>query len=674
MEQNLSNFIKYCLSYVKLTRERTAAAQQKYSVNLPSEHFSLLGLLNGDTDGSISELINLETFYSYDPKQVPKEKKEQYEKEKDLANKIEEIYNKYRNDHYTKQVVFNFGYFEIEIPIDPNSGSIEVDNTGEIEESSLVKTKINRHPLFSLPIRIEKEISKGGVGKYYIYSVDSEVQVNIATLEPVLGQDLYYQLLEEIGKYEIEGRLSLPIIDFETFKEIWHKIKAQLRLKEANFGEDSFLIEEIKVSLGPKANYFLAEDLAKLAQLPEKELVKTALTSWTDDEGLNIESEIPNEKQLYFPFLYDKYQLSTLSILGNKAAIIQGPPGTGKSETISNILCHLAANRKKVLFVGQKAQALKVVKDKLKKLGVKYLYGYLPNPQSAQIGEEDEADGIAPQLSALGAHIEKLGYRFNTRKNLVEYRGVNSESYSIEQTVMKKEKYRNKLNTIIDSQRNYYQLHQELISLKDYDIDITDFGCFEKSFSSAEWKEIKETRSYVESLRKVIKKYEQNDDKKKFDELFISIDLNGKKLSEEIGKLREDVSKTGYDRHSNLLRKLNNLNRNFRLLEVRDKLPREIIDYIDGVLTSDISRSEATNRLNSLFNYCYYYENIQSLEAAKEKLRKKLSTCGVSDEEFDQIDNKIEAVQVDELDKVKSKILRVQEIKSELKKTQKQKI
>lgn len=667
MEQNLANFIKYCLGYVKLTRERTVAAQQKYSVELPKEHFGLVGLLNGDTDGSTGELINLDTFYSYDPKEVPKAKKEQYEKEKELANKVEDIYNKYRNDQFTKQIVFNFGYFEIELPLEPNGDVIDLENE-EAEEVAPVKTKIDRYPLFALPVRIDKEISKGGVGKYFIYSVDPEIQVNIGMLESILGEDLYFQLLEEMGKYEMEGRLSLPITDLEIFKEIWHKIKAQLRLKEANFDEKSFSLDEIKIALSPKANYFLAEDLAKLAQLPEQELAKTALTSWADDDGLNIEGDTPHEKDLYFPFLYNKYQLSTLSILGNKAAIIQGPPGTGKSETISNILCHLAATGNRVLFVSQKAQALKVVKDKLKKLDVKYLYGYLPNPNSAQIGEEDEADGIAPQLSALGAHIEKLGYKFNARKHSVEYSGGNTSVPPIEQVVEEKDKYRNALNEVIATQQKYYQLHQELLGLKDFDIDISDFGCFAKSFSSAEWKEIKIAKGEIESLGKVIKKYERSDEKKEFDNLFSKLDLNGKQFAEEIGKLRDDVAKTGYDRRSNLFRKLNNISRNFRLSSVRGKLPREVIDYIDKVLTSDISRNEATKQLDLLYNHCYYYENIQRLENAEGKLRQKLSACGVSDEEFDVIDGKIDSSTFSELEEVKNKILRVQEIKSELQK------
>ena len=155
MEQNLTNFIKYCLGYVKLTRERTVAAQQKYSVDLPSEYFTLAGLLNGDTDGNLGELINLETFYGYDPKKVPEKKEEQYEKERELANKIEDIYNKYRNDQFTKQIVFNFGYFEVELPIETNGDTIDLENE-ETEEVTPAKTKIDRYPLFALPIRIEK--------------------------------------------------------------------------------------------------------------------------------------------------------------------------------------------------------------------------------------------------------------------------------------------------------------------------------------------------------------------------------------------------------------------------------------------------------------------------------------------------------------------------------------
>lgn len=113
MEQNLTGFIKYCLGYIKLTRQRTFAAQQKYSVNLSKEYLGLTSLLNVDIEKSEGELINLKTFYSYDPKEVTKDLQEDYEEEKVLANKIEEIYSKHENDQFTKQIMINFGYFEI---------------------------------------------------------------------------------------------------------------------------------------------------------------------------------------------------------------------------------------------------------------------------------------------------------------------------------------------------------------------------------------------------------------------------------------------------------------------------------------------------------------------------------------------------------------------------------
>ena len=253
------------------------------------------------------------------------------------------------------------------------------------------------------------KVFDGGVGRYLIYAVDPEVQVNLGVLEPVLGKDLYFQLIREIGDFERNEKLSLPFTDAGTFVEIWQRVKAQLKLREAVFDEQSFLLEELRLALSTRANYFLAEDLRRLSQLDPEQLNGTALTSWTEDSELNEESGAPKEHELYFPFKYDKFQLRTLTILKNKASVIQGPPGTGKSETIANLLCHLAANGKKVLFVSQKAQALKVVKDKLRTLKVKYLFGYIPNPASSQLSELDEEDGIAPHLTALKAHIESIG-------------------------------------------------------------------------------------------------------------------------------------------------------------------------------------------------------------------------------------------------------------------------
>lgn len=648
MEKNTVNFIKYCLGYIKLTRASMSAGLND-SVKLPRHHFSISGLLNGEEDGNISELINLKNFYGFDPNAVPKEILDEYDKEKILAKKIEDIYNRYRDDQFTKQVVLNFGYFEIEIPI--NKNVIESEEENEVHPSS--QTKIVRYPLFSLPVIIKKEITESGIGQYFIYSVDTELQVNVGILESVIGEDLYFQLLNEIGNYELAGRFELPIIKLDIFTEIWRKVKAQLRLTAANFDENSFSLEAIEISLNVRANYFLADDLSKLAKLPEEDLSATSLTSWTQNDELNIQGDLPHEQDLFFPFLYDKYQLSTLSLLGNKASIIQGPPGTGKSETIANLLCQLVATNKRVLFVSQKAQALKVVKDKLKKLDVKYLFGYLPNPSSSQIGEKDEADGIAPQLSALGAYIEKI-----------EDTGQRRSLASIAE---EKEEIRNLLNKSIAKQKEYFNLHQELLLLKEYDIIFEDFDLFVERFSRSEWQEIKLLLSKIKELNEIIDKYSPSDKKEEFDDILSAIDLRSQFFAAAVGKIKDDVARTGYDRYSNLWRNINNYYRNLRLGFVRNKLPREILDYIDKILMSNVSRREVLKLLEPLHKHCCHYANIQHLAKLEEKLKQNFGSCGISYEAFKVIDEKINDSSFG-FDEMRIKILRVQEIRDKLQK------
>ena len=53
--------------------------------------------------------------------------------------------------------------------------------------------------------------------------------------------------------------------------------------------------------------------------------------------------------------------------------VVQGPPGTGKSQTITNIIAAAAHDGKTVLFMAEKMAALKVVYDRLVKVGLREL-------------------------------------------------------------------------------------------------------------------------------------------------------------------------------------------------------------------------------------------------------------------------------------------------------------
>ena len=668
---SLANFIKYCLGYIKLTRQRSFLLQIKSAVKLPEYCFNLKELLESDTNENIGKLINLETFYSFEPKNIPEETRKKYNEEKTIAKKINEIYNKGRNDPYTKQIVFSFGYYEVEIPIEEEEIELRPDYLEDENESKKPMTKTSRFPLFSLPVNIEKVFEKGA-GKYFIKPTDTEIQVNINILADILGKDRYYELIEKFGKYEVKGDLSLPITNIGIFEEIWNEIKAQLKLTNAKFDEKSFSLNEIHIGISPRANYFIAEDLQTLSKYKEEDFENTSLISWIKDENLSLKDEIPEEGELYFPFTYDEYQLRVLSIINDNASIIQGPPGTGKSQTIANLLCHLTAKGKKVLFVSQKQQALRVVKDMLKKLGVKYLFGYLPDIGSIQLNENDRLDGIAPQLAALGSYIEELDYKIYSRRRITIYNEKNKKSGTTEKSIKniaeKKALLKQLFNQSIKLQRLFYKLYNELEILKDYDIEIQSINRFSKVFSENIREKIITLKNDIERLEKEIKNYRDNEKKFEFDKLFSHLPLKNAHYSEFIQKIAEDIDETGYDGHNTILRSLINAIRKLRLGDIRSQLPREILDYIDEKLDQDISKAQAGIIMEKLINYFRYYEKQKEIEEKRRNLNKLLNNSGLSLQQFFNIEKLISDVK--NFKKVKKRILRVIELRKQLKEMQ----
>ncbi|MFH1825225.1 MAG: AAA domain-containing protein [Candidatus Firestonebacteria bacterium] len=679
MNNILQNFIKYCLGYINITRQKAFTLQQKYSVSLNS-YFLLNDLLKSDIDIDSAIIVNLDTFYKYDPGKVTKENQNIYEEQKIIANKLEEINNEYKNDQFRKQIILNFGFFQIEIPRDEEENQVEIEDE-EDNAISKVKdknefqqslsffedniknrkynndtSKYDKYPIFSIVVNIKK-IYENGVNKFYIYPIDTEVKINIQSLNKILGEELYYHLIETFGVYELEDKLSLPLVESDILKEVWGKIKAQLKHTDVKFDENTFKLDEVKIALNPRTNYFLAEDLQKLSKMEEEKLDMTVLKSWINNEDLNIEDNIPQEEDIYFPFKYDRFQLRSLSLMSNRAAIVQGPPGTGKSETISNILCHLAAKGKRVLFVSQKAQALKVVKDKLKTLNVKYLFGYIPNPSSAQLNEQDEIDGIAPQLTALNSYIEKLGFIYDERKRLTiykEYEEKDGNNDSLVKIIKKKEQLKYGFNEQIEKEREICGLYMKYKNIDIYNINIPRIKDFKNNLSLSKWKCILEYENEIERLNKEAEKYEKEQKGEKYSKIFINIDCEYE-FCDAICKIREDINKTGYDRHSKYFKKFNNILRNIRMRKTFLSLPREILDFINSVQNSDISRKEKVEQMDDIIYYFQYKKSKKVLKQLNKDMKMELHSYSIdndtilrdiknllnTDSDFEVVKNKI---------------------------------
>ena len=82
--------------------------------------------------------------------------------------------------------------------------------------------------------------------------------------------------------------------------------------------------------------------------------------------------EIENIHQNY-PLIEDadsSQHSALIDVINGKNLIIEGPPGTGKSQTITNLIAALLAQKKRVLFVAEKLAALEVVKHRLDQAGL----------------------------------------------------------------------------------------------------------------------------------------------------------------------------------------------------------------------------------------------------------------------------------------------------------------
>jgi very-short-patch-repair endonuclease len=109
---------------------------------------------------------------------------------------------------------------------------------------------------------------------------------------------------------------------------------------------------------GPKAQAPLG--LAQLVTSMEAE----ERLAWLEEEGATS-GEVLGADPL-FPLPANPEQMRIMERLrGNNGVVVQGPPGTGKTHTIANLMSALLAQGQRVLVTSQKAQALRVLRDKL---------------------------------------------------------------------------------------------------------------------------------------------------------------------------------------------------------------------------------------------------------------------------------------------------------------------
>ena len=590
---DLTSYLKYCLGYVRLSQSGGCVKSEATAQELGASRLDLIKLLNSDLDGALEEPIQLPLFTSLDPQKVPPEQLRAYNEERKIARSLEQLGADSRNYTFTKQLTLRFGYFKISLPLNPTVDLEKEESEAEVVEGELpLETtplmKELEFPLFSVQVDIIRHKSQ-----FSLIVTDPAVEVHINELQEVLSAVTYQNLTKTLGEYEAKSGFNLPISDTTELLGFWDHVRGALALSKAQFDSDSFQLDRSKLVLSARSNFFLSDDLRKLTLLDPAELEGTALTAWTTSEEMNASQDgEPHESEIFFPFPYDRYQARILSLLGNRASVIQGPPGTGKSQSICNLICHLAAQGKTVLFVSQKPQALKVVKDRLKTLDIPNLFGYIPSTAAGIINEQDEADGAGPALARVGASAHVANDR---QKKDPDTAGI----------VAQKQQARATLQADLEREREYARLQKEWAEIQSKDIDIADPASFSARASKEEVESLFQKRKMAGELNEVAERLSQSADFGTFDPSFQNVAWASGGIGQALEIVRNDWITFGPkgERPNRLFLWWAERGARKRAREAWGALPPEIAAYVETLLSRQESRATVASYLGLLRDY-----------------------------------------------------------------------
>ena len=222
--------------------------------------------------------------------------------------------------------------------------------------------KVYRAPLILCPVRLERASIQSGVK---LMAHEDESRFN-STLLQMLKQDF------EITIPSLEGELPTDDSGLDVL-EIWNRVK--LAVKDVEGFE---VVQDVVLGHFSFNKYLMWKDLIDRKDDMLKHPLVSALINkeliFPDDEGFVDAKQLD---ELYEPLDFcapmplDSSQLAVLAAADKgKSFVIVGPPGTGKSQTISNLIAHLIAKGKSVLFVSEKMAALEVVYKRLENAGL----------------------------------------------------------------------------------------------------------------------------------------------------------------------------------------------------------------------------------------------------------------------------------------------------------------
>ncbi len=217
-------------------------------------------------------------------------------------------------------------------------------------------------PILLIPVTMTRQSVRSG---FRLTRHDDDALVN-----PTLVQKLANDFQLKMPSFEVlptdDNGLDVEKI-FQTFR---------LHITEMPGWE---VREEVHLGIFSFTKYLMWKDLQdRQKQLQENAVVAHLINNpgkAFSDSDPEFAADTLDERfapqSLYTPMLSDSSQLRAICVVDSGSnLVLEGPPGTGKSQTITNLICHLLATGKTVLFVSEKMAALEVVHRRLNSIGL----------------------------------------------------------------------------------------------------------------------------------------------------------------------------------------------------------------------------------------------------------------------------------------------------------------
>lgn len=595
----ISQLAKYGLDYVSLISSGASRSRPIKTDPLDDTLLEIPDLIFKNEVDSVTLSLTTSLDSEFDPELPSEEKTDEQlqaerivERDRAIFNKLQEIDTKIKTDEYTKRVVLQTGFISFEA-----KRYKETEFSDDYEEYE--------GPLLQIPIAgLNFRYTAHGADAT-IELPDNYIEILTGPLKNYLPQNYFDELFKFVADSEAEGNTVLPISK-DFIEELWSAIRIQLDRADAKSVSDSPSFDTSIVAITNKTNHFLAEDLKAIAALEDEDLLETSLGSWVSDEDMAIEQAVSDDgsTEIFFPFDYDKYQLKVLGIAANKAVIVEGPPGTGKSQTISNLLVHLAATGKRVLFASQKDQAIRGVKDKLKTLDVPFLYGYIPDKTSKLYTPEDEKDSAANTLIALNREFQKG--KVGDLKEPLELLTERSTLF---------------VNNL-DAERSLFGLYEERRSLSYLDT------FYEYRVDSEFYSHCLELEKVIGDLELKVKQYESVHDKfiKSANSKFKDLEIDYEGTITALSGIHAYFKANMPERAGFFGSKINDIKLRNALRDRCRNIPQEIYIEFEKILFSENTKSAKLRMLEGLKSYFEYSYDNEMLAYNRSELDKLLET------------------------------------------------